>query len=337
MNDRRILIVRQDRIGDSVLSTPIPREIKKKWPESFIAVLVRNYTRDIFVNNPNIDEIILYEDLKWNGLKEFLRSVKKIRQYKFTHALMLLPSERINYLLFFAGIKNRIGVGQKFYQFITFVKNVNRHKYIPLRHEADYCMDQARKIGIETNNIDTKIYLSEDEIKKVQEIRGEWSAGNKSIVGINITSGNSAPNLTVNDYLKLIERLREKENYKIIITDNKIPTGIRNLKGIAFPNISSGLRNSIINIASLDCLISSSTGPMHIAAALGIKTISIFCPLPACSPDLWGPLGNAHITILPQENYCSVKCPGEPKVCTFNGQADILIDKIIQSLPSLIK
>ncbi len=332
MNDKRILIVRQDRIGDSVLSTPIPREIKKKWPESFIAVLVRNYTRDIFINNPFVNEIILYEDLKWNGIKEFFRSVEKIRQYRFTHAFMLLPSEKINYLLFFAGIKTRIGVGQKFFQFITFVKNVNRHKYIPLRHEADYCMDQARKIGVETNNLDTKIYLSDEEKTKVQQIKAEWSGGNKNIIGINITSGHSAPNFTENDYLQLIKKLQANKKNKIIITDNKILPGIQNLEGIEYPNISSSLRNSIIHIASLDCLISSSTGPMHIAAALGIKTISLFCPLPACSPDLWGPLGNPHITILPEKNFCSVKCPGDPKVCTFNGYTDILIDRIIQSL-----
>ena len=57
----RILITRIDRIGDVVLSTPIPREIKKAYPDSFIAVLVKKYTRDIYLNNPYVDEIILYD------------------------------------------------------------------------------------------------------------------------------------------------------------------------------------------------------------------------------------------------------------------------------------
>lgn len=63
MKQKRILIVRQDRIGDAVLSTPIPREIKKKWPDSFIAVLVRDYTKDIFLNNPYVDKKIIFDDL----------------------------------------------------------------------------------------------------------------------------------------------------------------------------------------------------------------------------------------------------------------------------------
>ncbi len=37
-NQFRILIIRPDRIGDAVLATPLPREIKKVFPSSFIAL-----------------------------------------------------------------------------------------------------------------------------------------------------------------------------------------------------------------------------------------------------------------------------------------------------------
>ncbi|MDZ7765467.1 MAG: hypothetical protein U5K00_13745 [Melioribacteraceae bacterium] len=64
----RILISRPDRIGDVVLSTPIPREIKKTYPGSFVAMLVRSYTKEIFLNNPHVDEIILADEIL-NGSK----------------------------------------------------------------------------------------------------------------------------------------------------------------------------------------------------------------------------------------------------------------------------
>ena len=140
---KRILIVRHDRIGDVVLSTAIPREIKKTFPNAFVSILVREYTQAIYFNNPNVDEIILTEDLPDNGISGFFTSLKKIKKYKFTHALMLLPNERINYLLFFAGIKTRVGVGRKFYQTITFTREVNRHKYIPLERSEE------RRVGKE--------------------------------------------------------------------------------------------------------------------------------------------------------------------------------------------
>ena len=124
-----------------------PRELKKAYPDCFIGVLLREYTRDIYVNNPNVDQIIIDSEKK--DLNSKIQLIKEIRLHNFTHAFMLLPTERMNWILFFSGIKYRIGVGHKFYQFITNTKSVYRRKYIPLRHEADYCMDMARKIGVE--------------------------------------------------------------------------------------------------------------------------------------------------------------------------------------------
>jgi len=61
---------------------------------------------------------------------------------------------------------------------------------------------------------------------------------------------------------------------------------------------------------------------MHLAAALGVPTVSLFCPLTACSPRLWGPLGNEAVTLLPPDDYCRTRCPGDPHVCTLHGGVD---------------
>ena len=95
MKQLRFLISRIDRIGDVVLSTPLPREIKIKYPNSFVAVLVKNYTKDIYLNNPFVDAIITYENLNKTE-KSFMELVREIKQYKFSHAFMLLPNEKLN-------------------------------------------------------------------------------------------------------------------------------------------------------------------------------------------------------------------------------------------------
>jgi heptosyltransferase-2 len=324
--------VRQDRVGDVVVTTAIPREIKEQWPDSYVAVLVSFYTKDIYLNNPYVDEIIINEDLQWKGAREFFSRVSFIRRFKFTHALMLLPSESINYLLFLSGIRHRYGVGYKFYQFITFVKGISRHKYIPLRHEADYCMDLARAIGIKSSNIITEIYLSGEEREKVRNIRKYFTEDGKIAAGIHSTSGKSSPNISVSSYLRIIKELQKTGLYKIIITDNNVPELLQNLEGVDYPNRNSGLRDSILNLAALDFLVSASTGPMHIAAALRVNTISMFCTLTACSPILWGPLGNDSIIITPDDNYCGNKCSGDPKSCMFENEGGIEIQKIIDSI-----
>ena len=335
-NQLRVLVSRIDRIGDVVLSTPIPREIKKAYPESFVSVLVRNYTRDIYLNNPNVDEIILFDGKDENNPKTFWQLVKKIKNYKFTHSFMLLPNEKLNWILFFSGIPNRIGVGHKLYQFLSFSRYVDRKKYIPLRHEADYCLDMVRKIGIEPKSLEPEIFLSSEEIVKSNEIKKKLAPNGELLIGINTTSGKSSPNLTVEEYKKLIIHLSEGKNIQIVVTDNNLRDEIKNIKEVAYPNIDSSLRESIINFSVLDLLVSASTGPMHICAALKIPTISMFCPLPACSPKLWGPLGNKSEIILPEKNYCSNVCPGDPHICDFSGKGGIDSEKIFQSIKTFL-
>jgi heptosyltransferase II len=111
---KRFLIIRQDRIGDVVLSTPLPREIKRKYPDSYVAVLVTEYTKDIYLNNPYVDEIIVFPPKNRKmGWIEYLDHVRELKRRRFDYAFMLLPDERINYILFLAGIRMRIGVGHK--------------------------------------------------------------------------------------------------------------------------------------------------------------------------------------------------------------------------------
>lgn len=326
----KFLICRIDRIGDVVLSTPLPREIKKKFPDAFVSVLVRKYTRDIYLNNPNVDEIIIYDEEK--SVKSFWQMVRTLRKYKFDFAFMLLPDERLNYILFFSGIKTRIGVGHKLYQFLTFTKYVDRKKYIEERHEADYSLDMLRKIGIEPETIEPEIYLSEEEKIIAQNFKKEIAPNNESLIGVNSTSGNSSPNLTYSEYRKLIEKLAAIEKFKVIVTDLNPPDEIKNIPNVFYPMIKDTLRESIVKFSALDVLISSSTGPMHICAALKVPTISVFCSLPACSPKLWGSLGNKSVVILPKEEYCKTQCPGNPKVCRYEGDSGVNADVIFNEV-----
>jgi heptosyltransferase-2 len=337
MSSLRILISRPDRIGDVVLSTPLPREIKKKFPDSFVAMLIRKETGAIFENNPNIDEVIYLNENGRN--KKFGLLVKEIRQRKFTHAFMLLPNERINWILFFSFIRFRIGVGHKLYQYLSFSKYVDRKKYIENRHEADYCMDMVRMIGIQPESINPEIFLSDEEKINVSKFRQNVDAS-KKIIGINTTSGGSTANLSVEEYSRLIKKLVSMEKVQVVVTDYNVPKQIDSIDGVIYAVKNTSLRKLINIAAGLDVLISASTGPMHIAASLKIPTLSVFCPLPACSPQLWGPLGNQSEIILPEKNYCSIICPGDPKKCSFEGNDGIdhntILNSLIKMFPDIV-
>ncbi len=318
-----------------VLSTPVPREIKQAHPNSFVSVLVKKYTKDIYINNPYVDEIILYDENE-EGKRKFWLLVKTLRRFKFNHAFMLLPNERLNWILFFSGIKVRIGVGHKLYQILSFSKFVDRKKYIPLRHEVDYCLDMVRKIGIEPFSVEPEIHLSSEETKKSDEMKKKLATNGELLIGINTTSGKSSPNLNTKEYLNLISMLAADKNIKVLITDNEPHESVKNINDVIYPNIGLSLREAIINFNALDVLISASTGPMHICAALKVPTISLFCPLTSCSPQLWGPLGNVSEIILPEKDYCDSICPGDPHICDFSGKGGIDSKTVYEGVKSFL-
>lgn len=333
MKQKRILVIRPDRVGDVVLATPLLRELRKTFPDSFIAVMVRPYTKDILLNNPNINEIIIDDfEKEHKGWKGFWKQVLKLRKYKFNIALHLLPTQRHAWMTFFAGIKTRINVGIKFYGVLTFMKYVSRNKYIPIRHEADYSLDLGRKIGVKSDNIEPEIFLSYEEIEYAKKLVPKNN--DEIIIGINPLSGKSSPNWEIEKYIDLVKKILEEIPESIIYVnlhnDLDALTKFKSLKSSRVNFIYNvSLRELILYISRFDLLISSSTGAMHIASALKVPTVSMFCPLPACSPNLWGPLGNKHEIILPSENFCKINCPGDPHICAFGD--GIKVDDVLKA------
>ena len=315
---KRILIIRQDRIGDAVLATAIPREIKKRWPNSHVSMLLRGQTKLLFQNNPHVDSIITDDHTSENSRESFWAMVRQLRRLRFTHALMLLPEARINYMLFCAGIPFRVGHGIILFHALTLTRPVMTRKFQKGRHEAEYSMDLARSIGVKTDDATPEIHLTEEEKNQASAMAEKWGT-DRRIIGLNTTSGMSSPNWDPETWAVLIHLLSNEKSVQLVITDYMVPEPLKNLPGVLYPCIGTNLRHGMIPIKALDLLVSASTGPMHMASALKVPTLSLFCPIPACEPALWGPLGNEAEFCMPEEEYCRDQCPGDPHICRMAG------------------
>lgn len=331
---KRILIVRTDRVGDVVMITPMIRELRKTFPDAFIASLTSINTKDILENNPHLNQIIT-DDLK---TENFWKVTAEIRKHKFTDGLLVMPTERAAYQMFLGGIKNRIGVGKKLYEVITMMKSVSRNKYIPLRHEADYCMDLARSLGVTPNNLTPEIFLKEDELefgKSIFEKYGIKESVFKIIV--HTGSGKSSRNWSEEKYFQLIDKISARENSGIILTakemTNEFKLKIKSLqrKNIFFADEDiKRLRDLICIIANADLIIAPSTGPLHIASALKIKSIGLFCHRRMNCVKHWGALGEKAVNLEVSRDYCDKNCSSDKEVCEFeNG---ISIDEVIERI-----
>ncbi|MFA5833208.1 MAG: glycosyltransferase family 9 protein [Bacteroidota bacterium] len=338
MKPRRILIIRPDRIGDVVLTTPLIRTVKQSFPNSFVAVMVNSISGVLLQNNPNIDLLITDDPQgKDAGKKGFWSQVHTLRKLHFDTGLIPLPRERHAWMMLLAGIRRRIGVGGKIYQILTGTRTVSRNKYIPLRHEADYVMDLGRKIGVKNDDITPELFVSANEKEQSAfYFRNKNFDLTKPIIGINPSSNNSVPNWRAERYVQLCETLSKRHQLfiNIGIGNPVLEKHFEQFKEKHIVYTGSDLRELIALCSMLSILVSSSTGTQHIAAALKIPTVTMFCPLPACSFKLWGSLGNKSEVVLPAEGYCQNRCPGNPKVCTFE---EISVDAVLSRIEHVIR
>jgi ADP-heptose:LPS heptosyltransferase len=321
---KRILIVRTDRVGDVVMITPMVREIKKTFPDSFVATLTQPNTTAVLQNNPYIDKMII-DDLEKESYKKVIGELK---QLKFTDGLLVLPTDRAAYQMFSAGIKNRIGVGKKLYEVITFMKSVSRNNYIPLRHEADYCMDLARKIGVVTENIQPEIFVTGEEKKWTEKFYADCGIRKDTFkIILHTGSRNSAPNWSEDKYFELLKGILKKfreEDYVILLTalemTDEFKNKVRNLNESRIIDISqkiTNLRELIKVISGIDLMLCSSTGPIHLADALDIKCIGIHCHRNVSCAKHWGILNKKSINLEVTKEYCDSHCSNDKNICNF--------------------
>ncbi|MBK9225836.1 MAG: glycosyltransferase family 9 protein [Ignavibacteria bacterium] len=332
---KRILVVRTDRVGDVVMITPMIRELRRTFPGAFIATLTNPNSADVLLNNPHLDDILIDEP----GKKSFMNVVSDLRNRRFTDGLLLMPTKRAAYQMFLSGIRNRIGVGRKPYEVITFMKSVSRNKYIPLRYEADYCMDLARAIGVVSDDLTPEIFVTDDErVRGMELLKNSGSILKRKRIIIHTGSGRSSPNWSEDKYLELVESLlKQTSDSEIILTAREMSEEyIERSKQAGGERVVDArkpvkrLRDMIQIIANADFLIAASTGPLHIASALGRRTVGLYCHNKVNCTKLWGALGRNSVNLEVSKEYCDANCSADKEVCSFeNG---IGVEEVIREI-----
>ena len=161
----KILLIRTDRIGDVVLTTPAIRAVRHHFPKSFIAMMIQPYTAGIVKNNPHLNEIIIYD--KRGKHKSYLKSFlfsKELRRKGFDLAFIFHPTNRVNIITFLAGIPERIGYNRKC-GFLLNEKIVDE-KFKGEKHEIDYNLEVISRRGVFNEPRDVAMYLT-------RRLRGE--------------------------------------------------------------------------------------------------------------------------------------------------------------------
>jgi len=294
MNEpKNILIVRTDRIGDVVLSLPLASIIKKHFPDCKVSFLLREYTKPLAENNPNIDEVITLREI--GGKPSIAKNVHLLKD-RFDVCIVAYPTYPLALILFLSNIKTRIGTGYRWYSFLFNKKNYEHRKYGEY-HELEYNVHLLKQLGIEEEvteeNVSYKIIPSVQTEENVKEdLRNLGINFIRQIIIVHPGSGGSALDLPISK-MKEIVNILTKEDVEIVITGTTeekelcqslvVNKSILNLAG----RYNLGELMALINQSEI--MIANSTGPIHIAAALGKNVIGFYPKFTAASSKRWGP------------------------------------------------
>lgn len=284
----KILIARTDRLGDLLLTTPLGAAIREAFPEAKIHWLVRPYAAPLLENNPEVDGILLERE---QPLPEL---IKEIRAHSFDAAILAFPRWRTVWATFCAGIPKRIGPASKLYS-VLFTHRFWQHRSKGLKHEADFNLELLQALGIPFKRQPTRLVLTSDEKASARaRLSGHRILFQKPVVVLHPGSGGSSARWPLSLFMQLGDRLQEEgcdvvvtagagENYQSVMIDQmkRIPTFI-----------SAGsvtLRELAGIFACANLVVSNSTGPLHMAVAVGVPTVSVYSPIPTCHPQRWGP------------------------------------------------
>jgi heptosyltransferase-3 len=310
MNFKKIIISRIDSIGDVVLTLPVAGILKKLLPECEIIFLGKSYTKDIGASCEFIDQFI-----EWDNILKLdqVSRIQLIQNLQADAIIHVFPVKAISKLAKQAKIPIRIGTTGRFYHYLTCNRLIALSRRRSKYHEAQLNLKLIQPFGsngaitikdIQENYGFANRHLLRTEIKQLV-------VKDKFNLVLHPKSKGSAREWGLANYSELIQILPENR-FRIFITGT-LEDGLLIKKDLIdfHPNIIDltgklSLKELISFINEADGMAAASTGPLHIAAALGKHALGLYPPIKPMHPGRWAPLGKrAEYLVL--DKKCS-KC-----------------------------
>ncbi len=298
-----ILLVRPDGIGDEILSLPVATELRRVMPGARLSFLSSAYSAPVLAHHPDLDEVLTVTG------QERLGELVRLFRRGIDAAIFLKPFRRLVTAAWLARVPLRVGTGYRWYSFLL-NRRVYEHRSDFSRHESAYNLGLLRGLGLSPGEVTPpRLVVTEEE--------REWA---RAFLGVSSRlrvvvhpSGFSSRLWKLEHFRDLVLRLArqgrqvvltgsvaEREKFRTDAQVTAWPDGVRDLMGMVT------LRQLMAVIAESHAVVTLSTGPMHVAAALGVPTVSLFDPRRQQSPTRWQPLGTG-VVLKPEVPTCE-KC-----------------------------
>jgi heptosyltransferase III len=331
---RRILIVRTDRLGDVILTLPMVAVLREWYPDAYLAMMLNRYTGEIVRGNPSLNEIIW--DDRISGGEPSPGLVGTLRARKFSTVFVVHPTPRLAWLVACAGIPERIGTGYRVYSFF-FNRKIYEHRKDARYHELEYNLHMLRTLRPEFTGdgvvprYDINIDPAAD--MEVRKRIGSLASG-QSLIVMHPGSGGSAHDWPRTHFAQLAGLVAGERRYRLVVTGGgKEDALVRDIAAAGKTEFAFAGSLSLPELAALYAMarvvVGNSTGPLHLAAAVGTRVIGLYSQITAMSPARWGPYTERKVVFVPSRPVDCRECTGgTPCAC----MASIPVEQVWQAL-----
>lgn len=329
-SELNIIISRTDSIGDVVLTLPMAGVLKKHYPNCKIIFLGRNYTKDVVGLSKHIDAFISYDDLlKLDNAEQ----IKLLTDLKATHIIHVFPVKHIAHLAKKAAIPNRIGTTNRLWHWLTCNIKIALSRKKSDLHEAQLNCKLLQPFNINTN-ITINELISSYGFTKIPDLEVNYKSlldTAKTKIILHPKSKGSAREWGLENFSNLISQLNTDKYQLFVSGTSQEGELVKPLldKHINIIDLTGKLSLSqfIAFINQCDVLIAASTGPLHIASALGKKAIGLYAPMIPIHPGRWKPIGKNATHIVLNKN-CSDCRKTQNCICIKSITTQQVIDEI---------
>lgn len=306
----RILIFNVNWRGDVLFSTPAIKAIRRRYRGAYLACVVASRCRDILSGNPDLDEVIIFdEEAQHRGMVGKLRFVIELRRKRFDQVFLFHRSFTRALLVWLAGIPERIGYCTKGRGLLLTTRVPTPKEDL---HRVEYFLGIVKAVGIEAETKFYELHPSDRARRRISKFLADQGMADSDFLVVLNPGGNWNPKRwPVARYAELGDALRDSYNARVLITgaakDAALADEIARL--MKQRPISSCGKTTLEELGALleraDLVISGDSGPMHMAVAVGTRVVALFGPT---SRQITGPYGKGDYKVVWKDVGCKVPC-----------------------------
>jgi heptosyltransferase III len=327
---KHILISRTDAIGDVMLTLPMVGYLKQLYPHLRITFIGNTYTKPILDCCTTIDAVLVYAELEHLSTQAQLKIIKDLNADAIVH---VFPNKAIANLAKQAKIPYRVGTSRRLFHLTTCNRLVNLSRKNSDFHEAELNILLLKGLGVsQFPQLSTLSQFYQFKVSASDTIVSNYISKTKTNIILHTKSKGSAREWGLDHFAELIQTL-SKDDYNVILTGTEQEGQLFRAQLVApFSHVhdTSGqfsLSQLVQLIQASQILIAASTGPLHIAAALGKKAIGLYAPMRPLFPKRWAPIGANTVVLVVEKNCDACRKSG---VCQCI--MDIEVSRVVKAI-----